>query len=204
MNTQWFSLTHALQQTMHVVQTAVRTSLRGLPQRLALLFQPVAMVQPLGFQPSQTIVQKFLSVRKDKILENQKITGDQLWHSPFWFIFRSPDERERNANWLFGLCAKCNAMEWDVEQFAPSWWGEQHDWQWPGAASCPFSATFVATDNRAVFYFNLQCRKLFLSQKISFICSTCIFSPVLVLVAFPPCFSLLLPCSFTPRWIPKD
>lgn len=78
------TLTYALQQTMHVVQTAVRTSLRDLPQGLALLFQPVAMVQPLGFQASRTIVQKFLTVRKDKILESQKITGDQLCHSPFW------------------------------------------------------------------------------------------------------------------------
>lgn len=58
---------------MHVFQTAVCTSLRG---HLLGLFQPEAMVQPLGFQASQTIVQKFLAVRKDKILENQKITGD--------------------------------------------------------------------------------------------------------------------------------
>jgi len=63
---------------MHVVQTAVRASLRGLLQGLALLFQPVAMVQPLGFQASQTVIQKFLAVRKDKILETQNITGDQL------------------------------------------------------------------------------------------------------------------------------
>lgn len=84
MNTQWFSLTYALQQTMHVVQTAVHTSLQGLLQGLALLFQPVAMVQPLSVQASQTIVQKFLAVRKDKILESRKITGDQFWHSPFW------------------------------------------------------------------------------------------------------------------------
>ena len=71
-------LTYALQQTMHMVQTVVRTSLRGLPLGLALLFQPMAMVQPLGFQASQTVVQKFLAVRKDKILESQKITGDRL------------------------------------------------------------------------------------------------------------------------------
>lgn len=46
-----------------------------------------------------------------------------------------------------------------MEQFAPSWWGEQHDWQWPGAASCPFSATFVATDHRAVSLLQLAVQK---------------------------------------------
>jgi len=46
-----------------------------------------------------------------------------------------------------------------MEQFALSLLGEQHDWQQPGAASCPFSATFAATDNRAVSLLQLAMQK---------------------------------------------
>lgn len=82
---------------MHVVQTVVCTSVWGLPQGLALLFQPVAMVQPLGFQASQTNVQKFLAVRKNSG-EPKDDRRSALTFSLLNFIFRRPSGRARNAN----------------------------------------------------------------------------------------------------------
>lgn len=49
------------------------------------------------------------------------------------FIFGSADKRERKANELFGLHKKR-----DIGQLASSWGRVQHDWQWPGVASCHF------------------------------------------------------------------
>lgn len=115
----------------------------------ALLYQPGAMVQPLGFQKkcdaesSRTIVQKFLAVRKfwrDKWL--QEISSDIPSSE---FIFERPDKRERKANELFVLHKKG-----DTRQLASSWGREQCDCQWPGVASCLFSTTSVVTNTRAV------------------------------------------------------
>lgn len=71
MNIQWFSLTHAFATNSACVSDRICTS-RQIPSAgPALLFQPGAMVQPLGFhkkcgaESSRTIVQKFLAVRKE-------------------------------------------------------------------------------------------------------------------------------------------
>lgn len=173
----------------------------GLPLGLALLFQPVTVVERLGFQASQTIFWKFLTLIKDKILKSQKITGNPLW------LPSSSGDQVKGRGTLtsfLGHARSVNVMKSDMEQVAPLWRREQHDWQEPGVACCPFVPTVVATEDKALAFLQLVVAENYLSQKLQSIHSTCIFWPVLVLAAFPPCFFLFLPCSFTPRWILKD
>lgn len=71
------------------------------------------------------------------------VTGDSSDIPSSEFIFGRTDKRERKANELFGLHKKGN-----IGQLASSCGREQHDW--PGVASCLFSATSVSTNMRAV------------------------------------------------------
>lgn len=117
----------------------------------ALLFQPGAVVQPSGFHKKT-----WCWVITDNCSEIPGSKKRKFWRAKWLqeissdicsseFIFGRPDKRERKANELFGLHKKG-----DTGQLTSSWWRQQHDCQWPGEASCPFSATSVATNTRAV------------------------------------------------------
>lgn len=94
-------------------------------------------------------------------------------------------------------------MKWDVEWVAPLQYGGA---AWLAAARSVLLSIWCHCDGRrqqsSCFTSTCSCRRM--SQKKQSICSMGIFWPVLVEKLLEPSFFLLLPCSFTPSWIPED
>lgn len=127
--------------------------LAGPSAGLALLFQPGAVVQPLGFHKkcgadsSQTIVQKFVAVRKENSGEPYGYRRSAL---TFVLLHSSLGDQIKGREKLMS-CLGCTRRE-TQDNLLTSWWRQQHDWQWSGVASC-------ATNMRAVSLLQLAVQK---------------------------------------------
>lgn len=201
MNIQWFSLTHAFAANSAHGSDRVCTSWRGL--LLGLLssssqgqwYNLQVFTKKRGAESSRTIVQKFLAVRKENSGEPSGYRRSAL---TFVLLNLSLGDQIKGREKLMS-CLGCTRREIQDNLLHL---GGGSSTIVNGQVKLPAHLVpLLWPQTRELFlYFSLQCRKLFLSQNKLFVSSTCIFSPVLVLVAFPPCFSFLLPCCFTPGW----